>query len=387
MIRKWIHAFGVALLACGLCQPAEAQPSARTISPSGVTTTLGSTGLTDRRADYLAASGDLTKRIVIVEAIGEEGAAAWARQNGLGRPILLQPEKSSPQGFDQVWKGADGTVHVVEAKGGNSPLNSAYGEHQQGTMGHTIRAAERVLERPGASEAERRAAREVLEAADRNLLEVHVVRTPHVLGRPSEPMRVGHADFATPAERRLARSCLERWRPRGTLMTGALPVASAGRVLSIPASEIRSGSSVAARAAGSLKVPTRVLGTVARVTIAVDAATVLYDLANEAITPEDALARLAEGGVKAAATTGATAIIVACGATPVGLVVLTTAGVTYYVLDRVADVVLGRECGGSLTVADVERMVPGWTIRTDKDILTTGLGSGGGSSSLGYSNE
>jgi hypothetical protein len=135
---------------------------------------------TERQQAWLAAS--VQDRVKLAEGIGEEGARAMAREkgyemvfDGLGRLL--------PQGPDQVYRGRDGWVITVEAKGGTGELGRAYG-FTQGTPEWAVESAKRVLRSGRASTAERAAAEEVLRAASRGRLDVQVIRTRHILGEP-----------------------------------------------------------------------------------------------------------------------------------------------------------------------------------------------------------
>ena len=96
--------------------------------------------------------------------------------DGVGRTIA--------QGPDQVYRGVDDVIHVIEAKGGTSPLSGAFG-HAQGTPEWAVESAKNVLHSNKAAAAEKAAAREVLKAASQGKLTVHVVRTKHLLGEPT----------------------------------------------------------------------------------------------------------------------------------------------------------------------------------------------------------
>ncbi|MDO4569450.1 MAG: hypothetical protein Q4D38_03600 [Planctomycetia bacterium] len=134
-------------------------------------------------------------RIRLVEEIGETGAERTARSKGWEK--LLGKEHKAPnhsQGFDQVWRSSDRTVHVIEAKGGNSPVETHYRSPElpagfkQGTPEWCVESAKKTLKSNVASEAEKQMAKIVLEAAEKGKLNVHVIRTKHVLGSPSMPV-------------------------------------------------------------------------------------------------------------------------------------------------------------------------------------------------------
>ncbi|MDY0167765.1 MAG: hypothetical protein RBS80_14550 [Thermoguttaceae bacterium] len=107
------------------------------------------------------------ERLRLAEALGEDGARAMAKSKGW-KPLMDGTNSTLRQGFDQVYRSADGVVHVVEAKGGTSPLSHSYG-HPQGSSEWAVKAA----------------ARAVLDATKTGKMQVHVVRTKHVLGEPT----------------------------------------------------------------------------------------------------------------------------------------------------------------------------------------------------------
>ena len=85
-------------------------------------------------------------------------------------------------GFDQVYR--DGPrIKVVEAKGGSSPLKT-YRGYEQGTIEYTKGVAEWTLRSPSTSAEEKKPLRQILKAAREGRLDVEVVRTEHVQGRP-----------------------------------------------------------------------------------------------------------------------------------------------------------------------------------------------------------
>ena len=138
------------------------------------------TEMTARQREWLKAT--INERVRLAEQLGEEGAQAYAAKKGY-EPLLTKADKSLPQGFDQVYRAKDGSIVVIEAKGGSSAIGRAYG-CQQGTPDWAVQAAKRVSESSKASVAERQAATIVLEAARDGKLTVQVVRTRHVLGEP-----------------------------------------------------------------------------------------------------------------------------------------------------------------------------------------------------------
>lgn len=136
--------------------------------------------MTPRQSQWLQASPD--ERIRLAERIGEDGAEGLAGKKGY-EPLLQRGDKLLPQGFDQVYRAKDGSIVVIEAKGGTSAINRAYG-CEQGTPEWAVHAAKRVAQGSKASVAEKHAAKLVLEAAQQGNLTVQVVRTRHVLGEP-----------------------------------------------------------------------------------------------------------------------------------------------------------------------------------------------------------
>ncbi len=182
------------------------------------------TGMPAARSAWMNAS--TSQRITLSEGYGMDGARLYSMQQGWS-PLLDGTPRSIPQGPDQVYRSADRLIHVIEAKGGTSPLGHAYG-HPQGSTEWAVRSAERVLRSPASSEAERRAMREVLQAASEGRLRVHVVRTPHVLGIPGHPVlqqSVGHTDDAA----RIAGEVLNATRPTGAVRAASAQVDDVGR--------------------------------------------------------------------------------------------------------------------------------------------------------------
>ena len=145
-------------------------------------------------------------RIRIAELIGEIKALEYAGRRDY-RALLLPFEKSYRQGFDQVFIAPGGKVVVIEAKGGGAPINTAYG-YPQGSPEWAVEGAARILRSSRASPAEKRAALQILEAAQRKSLRVEVVRTRHVLGTPGDPELVRSAE-STQGTAKLARQRLQ----------------------------------------------------------------------------------------------------------------------------------------------------------------------------------
>lgn len=126
----------------------------------------------------------INRRREIAEKIGEEAAERWAKQKNWEK--ILGKDGKTPshvQGYDQVWRKPDGKICVIEAKGGESPLGTGYGQ-KQGTIEWAQKAGEETLKSRTASFAERRAAEIVQREIPKGNVEVQVVRTTHVQGQP-----------------------------------------------------------------------------------------------------------------------------------------------------------------------------------------------------------
>lgn len=136
---------------------------------------------TVRQHSWLKATVD--QRVKLAEQLGDEGARAFAKAKAWA-PVFDGTGRGLVQGPDQVYMGSDDWVHVIEAKGGSGQLGHAYG-HPQGSSEWAVEAAKKVLRHSSATEAERRGAQLVLEAAAKGKVQVHVVRTSHVLGEPT----------------------------------------------------------------------------------------------------------------------------------------------------------------------------------------------------------
>jgi hypothetical protein len=158
--------------------------AAQTVAPEVVTQSAEegvNTVGTARQQAWLRAS--INERVKLAERLGDDGARAFAKVKGW-TPVFDGVERGVIQGPDQVYRAADDVVHVIEAKGGTGQLGRAYG-YVQGSSEWAVESARRVLRNPAASKAERRGAALVLEAASNGNLQVHVVRTSHVLGEPT----------------------------------------------------------------------------------------------------------------------------------------------------------------------------------------------------------
>ena len=172
--------------------------------------------LTERSSEELAnlyrqagVLGDVQLKRHIAEEIGERGAKEFARNRGW-ESILTKADKSTghPQGFDQVWRSSDGKIHVVEAKGGESYLSTGK-SGTQGTTEWCVKVAEKTLKNHAATEAEKSAARTVIEAASKGKLDIYVVQTPHIQGSAGSAMCKG-VEECTEEATRLARNLLSR---------------------------------------------------------------------------------------------------------------------------------------------------------------------------------
>jgi hypothetical protein len=139
------------------------------------------TTATPRQQAWLQASID--QRARLAEKLGDEGTRVFAKAKGY-ESIFDGTKRALAQGPDQVYRGAAGVVHVFESKGGSGQLGYAYG-YAQGTPEWAVESAQQVLRSSKATPAEKLGAEAVLQAAAKGKLQVHVVRTSHVLGEPS----------------------------------------------------------------------------------------------------------------------------------------------------------------------------------------------------------
>ncbi len=120
------------------------------------------------------------------ERIGTQGAARYATERGWVK-LLGARGRGISQGPDFVYLDPfSNRVRVIEAKGGSSQPKWTYGS-RQGTNTNAIRSAQFVLKSARASQREKWAAALVIRAAQKKRLETGVVRTPHVLDKPSPP--------------------------------------------------------------------------------------------------------------------------------------------------------------------------------------------------------
>ncbi|MCR5164236.1 MAG: hypothetical protein K6C40_09485 [Thermoguttaceae bacterium] len=198
---------------------------------------------------------DLQGKISISEEIGETGAERLCREKGW-EPLLRKCDKGKnhSQGFDQVWRSNDGKIHVIEAKGiskgetANLSVNR-FG-HQQGTPEWAIDAAMDTLKTPAASEAEKRVAQQVLEAATKGEMNIDVIATEHVLGKPELPawksMRTCTEDAVS-----MARSALKKmpFKWAEDIREDSVAVRSGAKTISSTAEGTRSAAEGAKAAA------------------------------------------------------------------------------------------------------------------------------------------
>jgi len=171
------HSFVAAVLVCvtlgiGGTRSVEAQTAASKTLPSNATA---------KQRAYLKAS--IPERKKLAEELGEAGARRFASVKGW-KPVFNGTGRTIAQGPDQVYRGLNGVIHVIEAKGGTSPLSRAFG-HAQGTPEWAVESAKNVIKSNKAAVAEKAAAKTVLKAASEGNLKVHVIRTKHILGEPT----------------------------------------------------------------------------------------------------------------------------------------------------------------------------------------------------------
>ncbi len=140
-------------------------------------------GLANRRTEYISRFGDVYGKAALIEEIGEAGARSYARRAGY-KP-LYRGQAGSGKGFDQVYRNPKGNqIVVIEAKGGGSPLKTYHG-HPQGSTKYILAVAENTLHSSTATKNAKKTAEEVLQAHKKGRLVSQVVRTEHVLGKPT----------------------------------------------------------------------------------------------------------------------------------------------------------------------------------------------------------
>ena len=191
---------------------ATSQAVALNLYRAGREATIGRLLQRDYRARYRLAS--LGERISLAMSIGEEGVERFSRERRLR--VLLPPRGRSIRiGPDSTyWDSKSGTLRVLEAKGGTSPLKWTYGS-LQGTNKNAIRSAEGFLRRSGTTWKEQFQMARLIKAAQQGHLETGVVKTAHVLGRPGEPRQAGSWDKRSVAReaKRIERELI-RQRPQ-----------------------------------------------------------------------------------------------------------------------------------------------------------------------------
>jgi hypothetical protein len=178
------------------------------VAASAITSNVGTPTANATPAQRAWVAASIPERVKLAEEIGEAGARQFAKSKGW-QTVFDGTGRLLAQGPDQIYRGADGFIHVVEAKGGTSPLTPAYG-HPQGTSIWAVESAKRVVDSSKASISERKAAQELLSAAAEGRMKVHVVRTKHVLGEATvavlEQTLETTDDAAKVASRSLARN-------------------------------------------------------------------------------------------------------------------------------------------------------------------------------------
>jgi len=151
-----------------------------------------------------------SERIALAERIGEDGVAKYAAERQL-TPLLHPRRKTIAIGPDSIyWNRASGKVMVLEAKGGSSQPKRTYGT-VQGTNANALQSAAGLLAARNASPNERLQAARVIKAAQRGSLRTAIVRTPHVLGSPLAPRRIGptNADLVAHKARAIERQLIQ----------------------------------------------------------------------------------------------------------------------------------------------------------------------------------
>lgn len=196
-------------------------------------------GPTVRQQEWLKASPQ--ERVRMAEELGEEGARQMAKAKGY-ETLFDGVDRLLPQGPDQVYRAADGRVIVYEAKGGTGQLGHAYG-HPQGSPEWAVESAKRVLKSSKAGPAERAAAKEILKAAAEGRLEVHIIRTKHVLGEPTVTVLEGVAK-TTDKAMQMARTAID-----DLLREGAMAVDDVARSTNVADDATRAADDIAQAAA------------------------------------------------------------------------------------------------------------------------------------------
>lgn len=246
------------------------------VEPAGVGSTT--TSVTPRQQAWLKAS--IYERALLAEDLGEEGGRAFAKSKSWA-PVYDGKSWSMVHGPDQVYRAADGTVHMIEAKGGSSQLGKGYG-HPQGSSEWAVESAKRVLHSSTATDAERRGAQAVIDAAAHGKFEVHVVRTTHTLGEPHVAkleQTIKCSEQATKAAREaisaVASSVTKTFKP--VVNTSDDAARAADDVARVGDDLLRSADDVARAAAGSTTTIARASAVLVPVGIAVDAGVRILD--------------------------------------------------------------------------------------------------------------
>lgn len=116
------------------------------------------------------------------EMLGESGGLLFAQENGW-TPLFLRPDASMAQGLDQIFLDATGFIHVVECKGGNSPLGFSYG-YRQDTIEWVIKSAEYTYRHATSLRQQQEAANVILSAYE-GRCDLTVLRTKYNNGIPN----------------------------------------------------------------------------------------------------------------------------------------------------------------------------------------------------------
>lgn len=147
------------------------------------------------------------------EQIGERGGRELAKEMGMEAVFDGTSGKGIPQGPDQVYRAKNGRIAVFETKANSSPKNKGYG-YIQGSVEHTLKSAEYVLKSNRASEAQKRAAREILKAAANGKLDVYIIRTYHVQGKITKTI-IEQMVHCTKVHQEMAKTIIEALEKSG----------------------------------------------------------------------------------------------------------------------------------------------------------------------------
>jgi hypothetical protein len=220
-------------------------------APAAIPSTAIVESLTDRSADWAAASGkgDLLAKQKIAEEIGEDGVRKLIRSRG--DKVLLDPkQKGLRQAFDFVVKeNTTGNIKPIDSKGGNSGLKSSYG-HPQASPEWSVKASERTLKSTQSSSAEKNAAKRVLNAATEGKLSGEVARTRHKLGTPTSTKVVDSYPSGNEKAARMARQLQPSASPKVSPSPKGFPPSAPAKGPSSQAiSHIAKGGKILSRAA------------------------------------------------------------------------------------------------------------------------------------------